>query len=162
VRERRPGWHRAADVTGGDFQPVAVWAFVNSGDTVAPYGDAQPSLQVVMSPYTSLNCTVLDDTPEGGPIAYVLSVYPAGNASDASGTYALQSPPRETAPTPPYGTTELAECSGGDFNSCVDDFFASGTVTITSIGTDVTGTFSATLVEGVAPVAGSFTAPICQ
>ena len=145
------------------FTPDSVWAFVNSSGTAAAFGDLRPTLQVAMSSHASLTCTLLNDLPDAGPQAYVLSAFPGSDGPTVPATYQIEAPDTTPTLTPPWGMGQLLACSGGAFNSCIEELYTSGTLTIESVDTTVTGSFSITLTDGdgTTSVSGSFQAPIC-
>lgn len=154
----------SGEITNGAFQPLSVWALRDPTYPAAQIGDLQPSLQIVMSSYTELTCSLSIDNTESGPIAYVLSAFPAANAAITAGAYQVASP-LEGSATAPFGMGELVACSGGTYSSCLDEVYASGTITLDSVDSPVTGTFTMTLGDGspsAPPTTGSFSAPICD
>ena len=144
---------------GSGFTPVNAWAFYGASPVMLGATDAV-GLQVVLSTDASLSCaTGVAAFASGQVQAYVMSAVPPGNAAVTPGDYEVQGSAAQAAPS--SADIDFLFCSGGQFNSCGFSQPQSGSITLDTVASPVTGAFSVTF-QGQDPQSGNFCAPFCD
>jgi hypothetical protein len=129
-----------AEVAGSAFEPQRVRVLRPTLLSICE--DSPPALDVVLSTDASLSCA-----------------FPSGSGALPPGTYDVAA--AALPATPSSGNVQLLFCAGGQYNSCGFEQPQSGSVTINTVTSPVTGAFSVSF-HDLGADAGSFCAPICN
>jgi hypothetical protein len=148
------------------FNATNAWAFHSSPNPQWGYDlSTNPDvIQIMISDGPALTCATTDTVSEGAVNAITFAAFEAGGEpATEPGTFTVIPPHAPPLSNADYAVLEEFVCSGGGNSCLLESPETGGTVTITSMESPITGTFSVTFGTADAGVTtGTFSAPICD